>query len=61
MQWFSRGLPATTLVAANVETSQCIVDAGGGPGRTGRNSITHAAGASETLAATIDLAVEPGD
>jgi 5-oxoprolinase (ATP-hydrolysing) len=35
--------------------------AGGAPGATGRNTIRRAAGASETLPATIDLAVEPGD
>ena len=35
--------------------------AGGAPGATGRNTIRRASGASETLPATIDLAVEPGD
>jgi N-methylhydantoinase B/oxoprolinase/acetone carboxylase alpha subunit len=35
--------------------------AGGGPGQTGRNTVRRAAGGSETLSATVDLAVEPGD
>jgi 5-oxoprolinase (ATP-hydrolysing) len=35
--------------------------AGGAPGATGRNSIRRGANASETLAATFGLVVEPGD
>jgi 5-oxoprolinase (ATP-hydrolysing) len=35
--------------------------AGGSAGQTGRNSIRRAGGASEPLAATVELAVEPGD
>jgi hypothetical protein len=35
--------------------------AGGAAGQTGRNSIRRASGASETLSATVELAVEPGD